>query len=47
MSEPWGLVTFVATVAVVGMAVNLRLHLWFTSRVYPAELAERRRRLAR
>ena len=47
MPEPWDLVTFVAVVAVVGVAVNLRLHLWFASRVYPAELSERRRRVAR
>ncbi len=40
----WGLVTFVVAVGIVGTAVNLRLHLWFTARVYPAELAEQRRR---
>ena len=40
----WGLATFVTAVGIVGVAANLRLHLWFTSRVYPAELAEQRRR---
>ena len=43
----WGLMAFVAAVAVVGVAANLRLHLWFTSRVYPAELVEQRRRSSR
>lgn len=40
----WGLATFVTAVGIVGVAANLRLHLWFTSQVYPAELAEQRRR---
>ena len=40
----WGLTTFVTAVGIVGVAANLRLHLWFTSHVYPAELAEQRRR---
>lgn len=40
----WGLAAFVAGAAIVGAAANVRLHLWFTSRVYPAELAEQRRR---
>lgn len=43
LPAPWGLVTFMTAVAVVGAAVNLRLHLWFTSRVYPAQLAAQRR----
>ena len=47
MPGRWGLVAFVAAVAVVGVAVNLRLHLWFTSRVYPAELAAQRHRSSR
>ena len=46
MPEGWGLVAFIATVTVVGAAANLRLHLWFTSRVYPAQLTEQRRRSA-
>ena len=44
--DGWGLFLFMAAVAVVGIAANLRLHLWFTSRVYPAQLAEQRRRSA-
>ena len=43
LPEPWGLVTFMTAVAVVGAVVNLRLHLWFTARVYPAQLAAQRR----
>ncbi len=43
LPAPWGLVTFMAAVAVVGAVVNLRLHLWFTARVYPAQLAAQRR----
>ena len=39
LPAPWGLAAFMTTVAVVGAAVNLRLHLWFTARVYPAQLA--------
>ena len=37
---------FVALVSV-GTAANLRLHLWFTSRFYLAELAEQRRKVVR
>ena len=44
MPDGWGLLAFMAAVTVVGAAANLRLHLWFTSRVYPAQLAEQRRR---
>jgi hypothetical protein len=43
LPAPWGLVTFMAAVAVVGATVNLRLHLWFTARVYSAQLAAQRR----
>ena len=46
MPDGWGLVAFIASVTVVGAAANLRLHLWFTSRVYPAQLADQRRRSA-
>jgi len=46
MPDGWGLFAFIATVTVVGAAANLRLHLWFTSRVYPEQLAEQRRRSA-
>ena len=41
-----GLALFVAAVAVAGSASNLRLHLLFTSRVYPDQLAAQRRRFA-
>ena len=43
LPAPWGLVTFMIAVAVVGAVVNLRLHLWFTARVYPDQLAAQRR----
>ena len=43
LPAPWGLAAFMTTVAVVGAAVNLRLHLWFTARVYPDQLAAQRR----
>lgn len=43
LPSPWGLAAFMTTVAVVGAAVNLRLHLWFTARVYPGQLAAQRR----
>ena len=41
-----GLALFVAAVAIAGTAANIRLHLLFTSRVYPGELATQRRRSA-
>ena len=40
LPDVWGLVAFMTAVAVVGAAVNLRLHLWFTSRVYPDQLGD-------
>ena len=43
LPAPWGLVTFMTAVAVVGAVVNLRLHLWFTARIYPAQLDAQRR----
>ena len=43
MPASWGLAAFVAAVAVAGVSANLRVHLWFTSYVYRAELAEQRR----
>ena len=46
LPDSWGLVTFMTAVAVVGATANLRLHLWFTSRVYPAQLAAQRRAAA-
>ena len=44
MPDAWGLAVFMTAVAVVGAAVNLRLHLWFTSRVYPDQLGDQLRR---
>ena len=41
-----GLFFFLATVAAVVVAANLRLHLWFSSRVYPEDLPEQRATLA-
>jgi hypothetical protein len=42
-----GRVLFIATLTAVIVAANLRLHLWFTSRFYPAELKWLRGRVAR
>ena len=47
MSASWGLAAFVAAVAVAGVSANLRVHLWFTSYVYPSELADQRQRVSR
>ena len=38
----WGVLTFLATLATIIVAGNLRLHLWFTSRTYPSELPVQR-----
>ncbi|HEX8031008.1 MAG TPA: serine/threonine-protein kinase, partial [Vicinamibacterales bacterium] len=35
---PWGVLTFLATLAIVIVGGNVRLHLWFTARTYPDEL---------
>ena len=35
----YGVLTFLATLAIVIVGGNVRLHLWFTARTYPAELA--------
>ena len=35
----YGVLTFLATLAVVIVGGNVRLHLWFTARAYPSELA--------
>ena len=43
----WGEALFGSAVAVVGVTCNLRLHLWFTSRVYPDELDRQRRNAVR
>ena len=42
---PVGRALFIATLIAVIVAANLRLHLWFTSRFYPAELRWARRRI--
>ena len=34
----YGVLTFLATLAIVIIGANVRLHLWFTARTYPAEL---------
>ena len=44
---PRGNAVFVAVLAAAIVAVTLRLHLWFTSRFYPAELGWARTRAAR
>jgi hypothetical protein len=41
-----GTLLFLAAVAAAAVAANLRLHLWFTSRFYPAELPAQRARAA-
>jgi serine/threonine protein kinase len=43
---PYGTLIFLATIVVIVVAGNLRLHLWFTSRTYPAELAAQRAHVA-
>jgi serine/threonine protein kinase len=43
----WGRAFFVAILIAVIVAANLRLHLWFTSRFYPAQLRWVRRRTPR
>lgn len=44
--HPWlgtyGVVIFLGTLAAVIVGGNIRLHLWFTSRTYPSQLAEQR-----
>ena len=47
IEPPWGRTLFVVTLVSVIVAANLRLHLWFTSRFYPAELRWARRRVHR
>jgi hypothetical protein len=43
---PYGVLIFLATLAIVIAGGNTRLHLWFASRTYPGELAEQRARVA-
>jgi tRNA A-37 threonylcarbamoyl transferase component Bud32 len=38
----YGVLSFLATLAIVIVGGNVRLHLWFTARTYPAELAAQR-----
>ncbi len=42
----YGVLVFLATLAIVVVGGNIRLHLWFTSRTYPSELAEQRANVA-
>ena len=42
---PWGAVLFLSLVAAVGVSATLRLHLFFSSRFYPAELTAQRGRV--
>jgi hypothetical protein len=42
----YGVLVFLATLAIVIVGGNIRLHLWFTSRTYPGELAEQRAHVA-
>ena len=41
-----GVLIFLATLAIVIVGGNLRLHLWFTSRTFPSELSEQRSNVA-
>ena len=42
----YGVLTFLATLAIVIIGGNVRLHLWFTARTYPAELASQLAKVA-
>jgi serine/threonine protein kinase len=42
----YGVFVFLGTLAAVIVGGNIRLHLWFTSRTYPSELAEQRANVA-
>ncbi len=43
LPAPWGTVFLLGTLVCVAAAATLRLHLWFTSRLHPAELTAERR----
>ncbi len=43
----YGVLTFLATIVVIVVAANLRLHLWFTSRTFPAEIPAQRAHVGR
>jgi serine/threonine-protein kinase len=45
-SRPYGSLIFFSALLAVGVAANLRIHLWFTSRVYPEELKGQRSMLS-
>jgi serine/threonine-protein kinase len=42
----YGVLLFLGTLVIVIVGANIRLHLWFTSRTYPSELAEQRAHVA-
>jgi tRNA A-37 threonylcarbamoyl transferase component Bud32 len=42
----YGVLTFLATIVVIVVAANLRLHLWFTARTFPDELPAQRAHVA-
>ncbi|MDP2319907.1 MAG: serine/threonine-protein kinase [Acidobacteriota bacterium] len=42
----YGVLVFLATIIVIVVAANLRLHLWFTARTYPSELPAERAHVA-
>ena len=42
----FGVLLFLATLGIVIVGANIRLHLWFTSRTYPSQLAEQRANVA-
>jgi eukaryotic-like serine/threonine-protein kinase len=44
LPPPWGILFLFVVLACVAVSATVRLHLWFTSRVYPAELPAQRRR---
>ena len=43
LAPPWGTLFLLVTLACAAVSTTLRLHLWFTSRFYPAELSRERR----
>jgi hypothetical protein len=43
----YGILIFLVTLGIVVVGANTRLHLWFTSRTYPHELAVQRQQVAR
>jgi serine/threonine protein kinase len=44
LPAPWGMLFLFVVLACAATATSLRLHLWFTARFYPAELATQRAR---